>query len=59
LLIVERDMRAYGSRGQQRTAALAVKLAEVAVMTSELERRRSCCWTMSCPSWMTRVVGRC
>lgn len=31
-----RDMRAYGSRGQQRTAALAVKLAEVSVMTREL-----------------------
>lgn len=27
-----RDLRAYGSRGQQRTAALAVKLAEVAMM---------------------------
>ena len=31
-----RDLRAYGSRGQQRTAALALKLAEVAVMSSEL-----------------------
>ncbi len=31
--IVEgRDLRAFGSRGQQRTAALAVKLAEVAMM---------------------------
>jgi DNA replication and repair protein RecF len=27
-----RDLRTYGSRGQQRTAALAVKLAEVAIM---------------------------
>lgn len=27
-----RDLRTYGSRGQQRTAALALKLAEVAVM---------------------------
>ncbi len=29
----ERNLRAYGSRGQQRTAALASKLAEVAIMT--------------------------
>ncbi len=31
-----RDLRSYGSRGQQRTAALAVKLAEVAVMQRAL-----------------------
>ncbi len=30
-----RDLRIYGSRGQQRTAALALKLAEVQVMTQE------------------------
>ncbi len=29
----ERNLRAYGSRGQQRTAALASKLVEVAIMT--------------------------
>ncbi len=29
----ERNLRAYGSRGQQRTAALASKLTEVAIMT--------------------------
>ncbi|MCB0045847.1 MAG: DNA replication/repair protein RecF [Caldilineaceae bacterium] len=29
----ERDLRAFGSRGQQRTAALALKLAEMQVMT--------------------------
>ncbi len=29
------DLRVYGSRGQQRTAALALKLAEVQVMTRE------------------------
>lgn len=32
-LVNGRDMRLYGSRGQQRSAALAIKLAEVAVMT--------------------------
>jgi DNA replication and repair protein RecF len=31
-LAEERDLRAYGSRGQQRTAALALKLAEVQMM---------------------------
>ncbi|MDH7487405.1 MAG: DNA replication/repair protein RecF [Anaerolineae bacterium] len=31
-----RDLQAYGSRGQQRTATLALKLAEVAVMGREL-----------------------
>jgi DNA replication and repair protein RecF len=31
-----RDMRAFASRGQQRTATLSIKLAEVAVMTHEL-----------------------
>jgi DNA replication and repair protein RecF len=31
-----RDLRIYGSRGQQRTAVLAVKLAEVAVMHNAL-----------------------
>ncbi len=29
-----RDLRTYGSRGQQRTAALSLKLAEVAAMTA-------------------------
>ncbi len=32
-LVNGRDLRLYGSRGQQRSAALALKLAEVAVMT--------------------------
>lgn len=31
----ERDLRTFGSRGQQRTAALAVKLAEVRMMRAE------------------------
>jgi DNA replication and repair protein RecF len=29
----QRDLRVYGSRGQQRSAALSLKLAEVQVMT--------------------------
>jgi len=32
-----RDLRVYGSRGQQRTATLALKLAEVQVMTQETD----------------------
>ncbi len=34
-IVANRDLRVYGSRGQQRTAALALKLAEVQVMTRE------------------------
>jgi len=34
-MVANRDLRLYGSRGQQRTAALALKLAEVQVMTRE------------------------
>ncbi len=33
--VANRDLRVYGSRGQQRTAALALKLAEVQVMAQE------------------------
>ncbi|MEA3336966.1 MAG: DNA replication/repair protein RecF [Chloroflexota bacterium] len=35
-LVEGRDLRTYGSRGQQRTATLSVKLAEVAVMQRAL-----------------------
>lgn len=34
-LVNGRDLRTYGSRGQQRTGALALKLAEVQAMTQE------------------------
>ncbi|MCS7221281.1 MAG: DNA replication/repair protein RecF [Anaerolineae bacterium] len=34
-MVANRDLRIYGSRGQQRTAALALKLAEVQVMAQE------------------------
>ena len=37
LLIAGRDVRAFGSQGQQRTAALAMRLAELSVMRDELE----------------------
>ena len=36
LLIGGRDVRAYGSQGQQRTAALAMRLSELGVMRDEL-----------------------
>ena len=36
LLIDGRDVRAYGSQGQQRTAALAMRLSELSVMREEL-----------------------
>lgn len=34
-LVNDRDLRSFGSRGQQRSAALALKLAEVHVMTAD------------------------
>lgn len=37
LLIEGRDVRAFGSQGQQRTAALSMRLAELSVMHEELE----------------------
>lgn len=36
LLVGGRDVRAFGSQGQQRTAALAMRLSELAVMTEEM-----------------------
>ena len=36
LMIGGRDVRAYGSQGQQRTAALAMRLSELSVMRDEL-----------------------
>ena len=36
LLVGDRDVRAFGSQGQQRTAALAMRLSELDVMTEEL-----------------------
>ena len=38
-LVAGRDMRLFGSRGQQRTVALAVKMAEVAVMQAQTGQR--------------------
>ena len=37
LMIADRDVRAFGSQGQQRTAALAMRLAELSVMREELD----------------------
>lgn len=36
VLVEERDVRAFGSQGQQRTAALSMRLAELNVMKDEL-----------------------
>lgn len=37
LLVDGRDVRAFGSQGQQRTAALSMRLAELSVMRDELD----------------------
>ena len=39
LLVDGRDVRAFGSQGQQRTAALSMRLAELKVMRDELGER--------------------
>ncbi len=36
LLVGDKDVRAFGSQGQQRTAALAMRLSELTVMTAEM-----------------------
>ena len=36
LLVGDRDVRAFGSQGQQRTAALAMRLSELTVMRAEM-----------------------
>jgi len=37
VLVDDRDVRAFGSQGQQRTAALSMRLAELSVMKDELQ----------------------
>ena len=37
ILVEGRDVRAYGSQGQQRTAALSMRLSELEVMREQLE----------------------
>ncbi len=45
------DLKAYGSQGQTRTAAISLKLAQRELMAREMARSRCCCWTMCSRSW--------
>lgn len=45
------DIRKFGSQGQQRTAALSLKLSEIELVKEELMIRLSCFLTMYCLNW--------
>ena len=49
------DVRAFGSRGQQRLLALALRLAEVLPVTEAAGSAPCCCSTMRCPSSIRSV----
>ena len=44
------DTRTHGSQGEQRTMALAIKLAAHRAVTEMIDEPRSCCSTTSSPS---------
>jgi len=56
-LLTDVDLTTYGSRGQQRTVALTLKLAETRWCARSKATGRSCCWMTSCPNWMALAVG--
>lgn len=45
------DIRRFGSQGQQRTAALSLKLAQIELVKGRPERHRFCSWMMCCQNW--------
>ena len=45
------DIRKFGSQGQQRTAALSLKLAQIELVKDRPERHRFCSWMMCCQNW--------
>ena len=54
------DLGDFGSRGQVRTALLALKLAEVAWMQeAKPANGRCCCWMKSWPSWIPSAAPIC
>lgn len=52
-------VRVFGSQGQQRTAALSLKLSELALLTEEKGEPPCCFWTMCSPSSTSRANARC
>lgn len=53
------DMLTYGSRGQQRTAALSAKFGELAFMRAATGEEPICCSTMCSANWTRRGVSTC
>lgn len=45
------DIRKYGSQGQQRTAALSLKLSEIYLVKEKSKILRYFCWMMYFQSW--------
>jgi DNA replication and repair protein RecF len=53
------DLGDYGSRGQVRTALLALKLAEVTWIKNRTGEWPCCCWMRSWPSWIPSAAATC
>ena len=45
------DIRKFGSQGQQRSAALSLKLSEIDLVRSMIHDQRCSCWTMCFQNW--------
>ena len=53
------DIRKFGSQGQQRTAALSLKLAEIELVKKIVKDYRFFCWMMFCRSWIPEDRSIC
>ncbi len=52
------SLAAYGSQGQQRTAVLALKVAEYAVLSRTRRAKRRCCCSTTCSRSWTKSARR-
>lgn len=55
-LVGDVDIRKFGSQGQQRTAALSLKLSEIELVKGSRKIHRFCYLTMYCLNWT--VTGK-
>jgi DNA replication and repair protein RecF len=53
VLMEGREIRKYGSSGQQRSALLMLQLANIEIYTPSAAGTRCSCWTTSTRSWIT------
>lgn len=51
LTLCGRELRAFGSQGQMRTAVLSMKLGEIRLIENEMASRPRCFWTTCSASW--------